>query len=486
MSVLRHVSVRGLYGRLDLDVAFHQDVTIVYGKNGSAKTTTLHIVANILSKRFERFSFLNFRFIELSLGTGDTIRVVKSRAQGRRSLIHVELNSKIVVQPFDSQDVVRDLREMELFEEPPEKLQRIREQAKLIPVQAATYFPAFRTTLEAADHYGDHYGSPVTRYREMEIRREPHRRRRESWERVTTEFARDLFGKFVPEINYPSPSRIQKELRDAIREAYFSVAQSDSAILTDAFLDAFAALGRVGVDDSSSETVEELLGEIRESLEQLSVQGPDNNETEHVENVYERLKRTVDELKTKDEFLERGSLVPFLNVYRDALLKRVDAQRQAFREIDRYVHSVNEFLEAKELAYDLGGRTRPSLRVPYLALPGGGRADLTTLSSGERQVVSLLYASMRKRTGEVVLIDEPEISLHIDWQRLLIRKMSSQLQDKQLVVCTHSPEIGSLFMDNMVPMKATDNAIEEPLPEGGKDGEDFEEALDDDDNEVPF
>jgi len=44
---------------------------------------------------------------------------------------------------------------------------------------------------------------------------------------------------------------------------------------------------------------------------------------------------------------------------------------------------------------------------------------------------------------KIVLIDEPEISLHVDWQRLLLKKISEQLHDRQVIVCTHSPIIGA-------------------------------------------
>jgi predicted ATP-dependent endonuclease of OLD family len=56
----------------------------------------------------------------------------------------------------------------------------------------------------------------------------------------------------------------------------------------------------------------------------------------------------------------------------------------------------------------------------------------------------MLYAASPALTkaGNIVLIDEPEISLHIDWQRKLLRKMQQQLGERQIIVCTHSPEIG--------------------------------------------
>jgi predicted ATP-dependent endonuclease of OLD family len=54
---------------------------------------------------------------------------------------------------------------------------------------------------------------------------------------------------------------------------------------------------------------------------------------------------------------------------------------------------------------------------------------------------------------KVVLIDEPEISLHIDWQSLLIPEMVAQLQNRQIITCTHSPMIGAEYEDRMVELE---------------------------------
>ncbi|MNI92554.1 hypothetical protein D3C73_1503640 [compost metagenome] len=53
-------------------------------------------------------------------------------------------------------------------------------------------------------------------------------------------------------------------------------------------------------------------------------------------------------------------------------------------------------------------------------------------------------------TDSLVLIDEPELSLHIDWQEDLLHKMMSQLGSRQIIVCTHSPSIAADYLDHMI------------------------------------
>lgn len=63
-----------------------------------------------------------------------------------------------------------------------------------------------------------------------------------------------------------------------------------------------------------------------------------------------------------------------------------------------------------------------------------------SLSSGERQLLYLFLEAMGAEYN-TVLMDEPELSLHVDWQQRLLQSMQALNPDMQLIVATHSPEI---------------------------------------------
>lgn len=68
------------------------------------------------------------------------------------------------------------------------------------------------------------------------------------------------------------------------------------------------------------------------------------------------------------------------------------------------------------------------------------------LSSGEKQILSfLVYNAFSKNT--VFFIDEPELSLHTDWQRLLVKMLVEQKSGNQLIMATHSPFIYAQYPD---------------------------------------
>ena len=64
------------------------------------------------------------------------------------------------------------------------------------------------------------------------------------------------------------------------------------------------------------------------------------------------------------------------------------------------------------------------------------------LSSGEKQMlVIMLTALVQENSHCVMLMDEPEISLHIEWQQRLVTLIRTLNPNAQIILCTHSPAI---------------------------------------------
>ena len=72
----------------------------------------------------------------------------------------------------------------------------------------------------------------------------------------------------------------------------------------------------------------------------------------------------------------------------------------------------------------------------------GEKLSPYVLSSGEKQIlVILLTALVQENRPGVMLMDEPEISLHIEWQQRLISLVRTLNPNTQIILCTHSPAI---------------------------------------------
>lgn len=71
------------------------------------------------------------------------------------------------------------------------------------------------------------------------------------------------------------------------------------------------------------------------------------------------------------------------------------------------------------------------------------------LSAGEKQMLSFLcYNTFSK--NKVIFIDEPELSLHPDWQRILIPTLLQQGNNNQFFIATHSPFIYTKYADKEI------------------------------------
>ena len=79
--------------------------------------------------------------------------------------------------------------------------------------------------------------------------------------------------------------------------------------------------------------------------------------------------------------------------------------------------------------------------------------DADLLSAGEKQVLGFLaYNVFYSETP--IIIDEPELSLHIDWQRKLMPALLKQGSSNQLIVATHSPFIYTNYPEHEIALRA--------------------------------
>lgn len=77
-------------------------------------------------------------------------------------------------------------------------------------------------------------------------------------------------------------------------------------------------------------------------------------------------------------------------------------------------------------------------------VPYNGKLRANKLSSGEQNELILIYELLFKsQVNSLILIDEPEISLHIAWQQSFLEDMEkiAALTGVKLIIATHSPDI---------------------------------------------
>lgn len=122
------------------------------------------------------------------------------------------------------------------------------------------------------------------------------------------------------------------------------------------------------------------------------------------------------------------------------LTKYIEDRKSLRSPILRFRNLVNEFLKqtGKEIHVAPNGQITVSIGDAQKNRP------ITALSSGERQLlVMLAHLSLNSQlTGSgVFIVDEPELSLHLDWQEKFVDAIQAANPDVQIILATHSPAI---------------------------------------------
>ena len=120
------------------------------------------------------------------------------------------------------------------------------------------------------------------------------------------------------------------------------------------------------------------------------------------------------------------------------LVANYDLQRRYDDRIKSFVNTCNKYLNDKTFYYNPSNLT---LEI-FIDEKIRKNIKLTQLSSGEKQIVSLfskLYLESEEKS--IVIIDEPELSLSLTWQQMLLPDIMRSQNCKFLLTVTHSPFI---------------------------------------------
>ncbi len=129
--------------------------------------------------------------------------------------------------------------------------------------------------------------------------------------------------------------------------------------------------------------------------------------------------------------------VELLAPYLASVQSRIDAIEPTYKLVDRFIKIVNSLLSDKVIQFKLS--------QGFVIVNSLGRLlKPSQLSSGEQQLLLLFsYVLTAREAPTVFMIDEPEISLNVKWQRQLIQSLLDLTEDAsiQFMFASHSMEL---------------------------------------------
>ena len=120
---------------------------------------------------------------------------------------------------------------------------------------------------------------------------------------------------------------------------------------------------------------------------------------------------------------------------------------------------INEIFEILDLDIKVSEISKDAKSIPIFTNSSGDKFDINELSSGEKQLfLRTLAIKMLNPENSIILIDEPELSLHPKWQQKIVDVYRKIGKNNQIIIATHSPHIlGSVKKENIMLLDKNDD-----------------------------
>lgn len=420
MFKLQSVQIDQFWHRFDAGCEFRPDVNIIIGKNGTGKTTFMNILYAVLSVDIDAIASNHFESVTVCLFDGKKKRTVKATKIDDARLPYLMVEYQISNKKYSVRFSPTDDRRMAMHyrrraqEESSEVRKLLSELVSLSSL--SVYRLKSSDDYEVRDRNGTRLVSPVD-YRLNELMQRLTHYQLELSQRarlISTKLQKDVLASILygeedsKAKGYQLDFDKESEKRNLV-SAYSQLNAIDSEVRK-----------KINFHVDAIDKTMTALAELNEN------NGNDKDAGRRVDF------RSLEALRKSRKIVEMS-------------LSAETETTKIFSQINKFLSIVRRFINEKEFEFD-GGDLVVSTKQ--------GGLDLSDLSSGEKQLLILLTeALLQKEATCIFLADEPELSLHIEWQRMIIPAVVDLNPNAQVIVATHSPEVASKFSDSIFDME---------------------------------
>jgi predicted ATP-binding protein involved in virulence len=401
---IKSVTVKGLFNQFDHHIDFNQEerITILHGINGVGKTTLLRMINSLFNFRIYNFNEIPFTSFIIELSNGSQIRVEKKHLKIRNTLNIFINKEKINFQNLDIESLIKRLPWISKIDddvfydrrtEEPLSLEEVMEQySDRLPSKDVKNLEL----IERLEHMSVQLIETSRLFRT--VKRDEFHRRKEIITHTVKIYADELqqlirsamadYAKKTQELEQTFPFRLLET-----SEPYTNEQLKEHIVGLQDKRNELRAIGLLSTTDSTA-------------LEASSI---DNLESQHA---------AVMKLYVKDSE-EKLAVLEGLSGKIKLLLK-----------------IINSKFQGKELRIDE--------KKGLVIIGKEGEIDPTLLSSGEQHELVMFYDLIFKvEPNTLVMIDEPELSLHVTWQNKFIDELKEIVEHSKfdVLIATHSPTI---------------------------------------------
>ena len=432
MKPITRFRIHGLHGFRTIDIPIDDNTLILVGENGSGKTTILRLLYFLLTGQWNSMAAYDFHSIHLEIDTHSyeltRTDITKHLTRGdRRSFLrrlppHVHHRFLSLLEQSEPVALSQLERLCLRYGLPlSEVLKDVTPVTRPLSKQLTKTLSDIQTALDTNLLY-----LPTYRRIEHELEtilagldeRDLSERRRRSLR------ARSGKQAYIELVEFG-----MKDVEAAIASTRTELDQFASAQLNNlsfSYLDDIVEQLDESVDlqqiiEVEPTTIDKILARIQEPI--LSVSNK------------ERLKDIINDVKRNHEPNVRSRVICHYFTKLMAFHRELEAKES---KIANFCETCNRYMVGKKFKYSTSNF---DFTIEHHGTEGADRTlELSDLSSGEKQIVSVFcHLYLSGEGNHLVLIDEPELSLSVTWQRTFLTDIRGGQFCSGLVATTHSP-----------------------------------------------
>lgn len=443
---ITEISVEGLFGTFNHTIPLNQAerITIIHSPNGFGKTAILRLIDGVFNSKYSSIRSVPFNNLMILFDNKNALTIEKTnpKKNGKSEVIFRLAKGKKVLDIFELKPLKehdKDFYELDRLARRVPHLERVSSNQWLdlrnneildLEDLMAEYQQEFFPLLEMFEE---------TRYRKIP-----------SWLTKIQETVNIHFIKTERLSSLPNNYRYKREREELFFPLQPTVSKHSQEVKNniEKKIDEYASLTQTLertfpkrlVDGTSTnkltqEKLKEKLKQVEEKRKELISTGLLEEQSTEEPSYF------IDRINDSNELA--------LTLYAEDMTQKLKIFDELAEKIEIFKNIINARFQYKQMHINKD-------KGIFFITDDGSELPLRSLSSGEQQELVLFYEFLFKvKENSLILIDEPEISLHVAWQMQFLKDLSLVTQNAKfdVLLATHSPQIINDRWDLTVELK---------------------------------